>query len=353
MTSSELRQKYLDFFKAHGHIQISPAPLVPENDSTTLFTSSGMQQLVPYLLGENHLEGNKLVDVQPSFRSQDIEEIGDNRHTTFFEMLGNWSLGDYYKKEQLGFVWEFLTEYLKLPREKLFTTVFEGTNNVEKDLVSYERWKELKLPQNHIFFYGVNKNWWSRSGTPEEMPVGEIGGPDSEIFYDFGEELELHKKSQFKEKACHPNCDCGRFLEIGNSVFIQYRKTNQGELEELKQKNVDFGGGLERLLAAVNNTSDIFQTDLFKPIIQKIEIMADQRYRDKEKEMRIISDHIKAATFLIKAGVLPSNKLQGYVLRRLLRRSALKMHFLKENSMNSLPELIDIVSQIYKGVYYF
>ncbi|MBI2334963.1 alanine--tRNA ligase [Candidatus Daviesbacteria bacterium] len=306
MDSKKIREKYIKFFVGKAHKQIAPARLVPENDPTTLFTSSGMQPLVPYLLGQEHPEGKRLVNSQPCFRAEDIDEVGDNRHTTFFEMLGNWSLGDYFKKEQLPWIWEFLTKELGLPKEKLYVSVLEG------DKESYEIWKSLRVKEDHIFFYGVDKNWWSRSGPPEKMPEGEIGGPDSEVFYDFGGE------------DCHPNCACGRFLEIGNSVFIQYQKTD-GKLKELPQKNVDFGGGLERLIAAVNNNPDVFQTDLYIPIIRNIEQITNKKYDGNKSEMQVIADHMKAATSLIIDGIMPSNKLQGYVLRRLLRRAAVKM----------------------------
>lgn len=329
MTSREIRQKYIQFFVDKGHKEIKPAKLVLENDPTTLFTSSGMQPLVPHLLGENHPEGKRLVDSQPSFRSEDIDEVGDNRHTTFFEMLGNWSLGDYFKKDQLAWLWQFLTEELELDKEKLYVTVFEGNKFVPKDEESKEIWKSLGLDGSHIFEYGVSKNWWSRSGVPENMPVGEIGGPDSEVFYEFD---SVEHDPKFGDE-CHPNCDCGRFMEIANSVFIQYKKTGDGEFEQLQQKNVDFGGGLERFAAAVNNDPDIFETDLYKPIIEVIEKYSGKSYSDKNSQanMRIIADHLKAATFLIISGVLPSNKMQGYVLRRLIRRVAVKMHELRGN----------------------
>lgn len=347
MTARELRQKYLNFFKQNGHIQIEAAKLVLEGDLTTLFTSAGMQPLIPYLLGKPHQAGKRLVNSQPCFRADDIGEVGDNRHTTFFEMLGNWSLGDYFKKEQLPWIWEFLTEELKLPKEKLHVSVFEGYEGVPKDVDSYKIWKELDVPDSRIHFYGVNKNWWSRSGPPENMPVGEVGGPDSEIFYDFGIE---HDKRYGEE--CHPNCDCGRFLEIGNSVFIQYKKKEDGSLEELKQKNVDFGGGLERLVAASNDNPDIFEIDLNKEIISEIENNCDKKYTDWENQaaMRVIADHLKAATFLIVEGVRPSNKMQGYILRRLLRRSAIKMNQLRsDSSLNVFTKISDTVLRLYNG----
>jgi len=281
MTASEVREKYINYFKANprNHKEISPAPLVLENDPTTLFTSSGMQPLVPYLMGEPYPSGDKrLMDSQPSIRTVDVEEVGDNRHLTFFEMLGNWSLGDYFKKEQLPWIFEFFTKELGLPKERLWVSVFEGNNQVPKDEESAEIWKSLGIPKERIYYYGVEKNWWSRSGTPQQMPVGEIGGPDSEAFYDFGEELKLHENSPFKKEKCHPNCECGRFLEIGNSVFIQYKKIGEDKLEELPNKNVDFGGGLERIAAAVNGDPDIYKTDLFKPIIEVLDSGSGKKY---------------------------------------------------------------------------
>ncbi len=331
MISVEVKRKFIEFFKVspRNHKEVSPAPLVLPDDPTTLFTSSGMQPLVPFLLGESHPLGRRLVNYQPSLRVQDIDEVGDNRHTTYFEMLGNWSLGDYFKKEQLAWFLEFLTKELGLAKKKLWVSVFEGGAGVPKDTESAEIWKKLGIPRERIFYYGVAKNWWSRSGPPDKMPPGEIGGPDSEVFYDFGEDLRLHEKSKWVKKKCHPNCDCGRFLEIGNSVFIQYRKTKEGKLEELPQKNVDFGGGLERMTAATMNTPDIFKIDVFSGFISAIEEISHKSYQGNEKEVRIISDHMRASAALISEGVLPSNKLQGYVLRRLIRRSAVKMRALK------------------------
>jgi len=317
LTSSEIREKYLKFFESKKHVRISPAPLVLEGDVTTLFTSAGMQPLIPYLKGETHPDGKRLCDSQPSLRLQDIEEVGDNRHTTFFEMLGNWSLGDYFKKEQLGWVLEFFTEGLGLSKEKLWISVFEGTKEVPCDDESYNRWIELGIPKERIHFYGVDKNWWSRSGAPDKMPAGEIGGPDSEIFYDFG--TPVHE-------GCHPNCDCGRFLEIGNSVFIQYEKQKDGSLKELPQKNVDFGGGLERIAMAVNDEPDMFRIDFFASsmgILNKgTKLVVYGNDENEDKSARIILDHLRAAVNIISEGITPSNKQQGYILRRLLRRAA-------------------------------
>lgn len=327
MTSRDIRKKYINFFIEKGHKEIQPAKLVLEQDPTTLFTSSGMQPLVPYLLGEKHPEGVRLVNSQPSFRSEDIEEIGDNRHTTFFEMLGNWSLGDYFKKDEITWLYEFLFKELGLEPERIHITVFEGNDSIPKDEESLEIWKSLGVKEDHLYSYGAKKNWWSRSGPPENMPVGEIGGPDTEVFYEY---TQINHDNKYGEK-CHPNCDCGRFVEIGNAVFIQYKKTGNGEFKKLSQQNVDFGGGLERILAAVNNESDVFNTDLYSPIIKLIEKYSGASYEDSvsQSNMRIIADHLKAATFLIVSGVTPSNKMQGYVLRRLIRRVAIKMHELR------------------------
>ncbi len=357
MTTNDIRRKFLEFYKKRGHTEIPSAPLVPENDPTTLFTSSGMQPLIPYLLGQSHPSGKRLVNSQKAFRAQDIDEVGDNRHTTFFEMLGNWSLGDYFKKEQLPWIFEFLTSELGLDPKQLFVTVFEGNESVPKDEESARIWKSLGVADDHIFFYGVKKNWWSRSGEPEKMPAGELGGPDSEVFFDFGAQLGLHEKSPYKNEMCHPNCDCGRFMEIANSVFMQYKKEKDGSLQELVQKNVDFGGGLERMAAAAINSPDVFQTDLFTEIIKTIEEYSNGAKYSNEIQrgpIRIIADHLKAATFLIADGVVPSNKERGYVLRRLLRRAAVKMHVLR-SGLTPIPgfhAICESVLTTYDGVYF-
>lgn len=325
MTASEIIEKYIKFFEDRGHFRIPNSPLVPENDPTTLFTSSGMQPLVPYLLGEQHPQGKKLVNVQDCFRAQDIDEIGDNRHITFFRMLGNWSLGDYFKAEEIPWLFEFLTKRLNIPADKLYVTVFKGDGQIERDTESEKIWislfRSVNLnPDEHIFYYGVEKNWWSRSGTPDKMPINEPGGPDTEVFYDFGSNLKIHENGSVKNQKCHVNCDCGRFMEIGNSVFMQYKKTSSG-FEELPQKNVDFGGGLERLVSVTENKQDVFQSSLFKPIIETLENVTAKKYDSNQKEMRIIADHMVASVFISSNNVRPSNKEQGYVLRRLLRRS--------------------------------
>ena len=347
----EFRKLYKEFWIQKDHKQVPAAPLVLTEDPTTLFTSSGMQKLVPYLSGETHALGTRLFDIQRCIRTQDIEEVGDNRHDTFFEMLGNWSLGDYFKEEQLPWIWNFFTERVGLPKEKLYVTVFEGNKDVPKDTQAAEIWKKIGIPEERIYYYDVKKNWWSRSGSPDEMPAGEIGGPSSEIFYDFG---VPHDPKYGKD--CHPNCDCGRFIEIGNNVFIEYRKKADGSLEELPQKNVDFGGGLERIMAAVYNSPDIFVTDLFSTIIASVEQSTNRSYKEEKDKpaLRIIADHLRAATFLIHDGVRPSNKLQGYILRRLIRRAAVKMRELGV-SLEDLPKLannIDSVIETFRDVYF-
>lgn len=348
MGISEIRKKYLDFFQRspRDHKLIPASPLILKDDPSTLFTSAGMQPLVPYLKGEKHSLGSRLVNSQPCIRTQDIDEVSDNRHTTFFEMLGNWSLGDYFKKEQLTWFWEFLTKELMLPSEKLYVSVFKGDGDISRDEESYQIWRELGVAEDHIFEYGVDKNWWSIAGAPENMPEGEIGGPDSEVFFEFD---SVTHDSKFGEK-CHPNCDCGRFLEIGNSVFIEYIKKN-GKLQELPQKNVDFGGGLERIAASVNNDPDIFKIDVFEGAIYLIEKFTGASY---EPSMRIIVDHMRASAFLLNEGIVPSNKLHGYVLRRLIRRSAFKLQKLKGDSDISrfLADLVSYFLHSYKDMGY-
>ena len=339
MTSIELRQKYLDYFKSKNHAVISSSSLVPENDSTLLFTNSGMFPLVPYLSGEKHPAGNRIVDSQKCLRVEDIDEVGDSRHNTFFEMLGNWSFGDYFKKEQLSWWFEFLFIELKLDPRKIYQTVYVGSEDgkiakdeetigILKDLFAKYNvsagvgpstivkgelgsGEEINFTEQRIFPYR-DKNWWKRGEA-----VGELGGPDSETFYDTGKEHDPKYG-----KYCHVNCDCGRFLEIGNSVFMQYKKTVSG-WEELASKNVDFGGGLERILMVLSNENSIFKTDLFTRIINKIEDLSNCKYSENKRAFEIIADHIKAATFIIgdDKGIAPSNTDQGYIVRRLLRRA--------------------------------
>jgi len=360
LTHRELRALFASFMKKHGHVEVPPISLVPQNDPTTLFTGSGMQQFVPYLLGQQHPQGTRLFNIQPCFRSQDIEEVGDNRHDTLFEMMGNWSFGDYFKKEQLKNFFMFLTdkhEGLGLQANKLYATVFEGNDQAPQDTESIEIWTEIfnnfgispKIGER-IFLYPAENNWWSRAGAPDNMPPGEPGGPDSEVFYQF----DVEHDAKFG-KTCHPNCDCGRFLEIGNSVFMQYKKVPDGTFQELPKMNVDFGGGLERLLAATQNDPDIFNTDVFSHIIKGVEQASNRNYSDLEVQpsMRIIADHLKTATFIIKDGITPSNKEQGYVLRRLLRRALVKIRALNETfSSKSITPIIEQVLKTYDGIYF-
>ena len=349
MKSADIRKKYLEFYAARGHAVVPAAPIVPPDDPTTLFTSSGMQQMVPYLKGDPHAMGTRLTDSQPSFRTDDIEEVGDNRHICMFEMLGNWSLGDYFKKEQLPWVYEFLTKEVGLDSSSLHMTIFQGDNFAPKDTESYEIWRSLGVPDDHLHYYPAKKNWWSRAGEPAKMPVGEIGGPDSEVFYDFGAELKLHEQSAWKAESCHVNCDCGRFLEIGNSVFMQYVKV-EGGVQPLPKNNVDFGGGLERLAAASQNNPDIFATDSFTSILRSIEVSSGKQYEGEyQAPMRVIADHLRAAVFMIAQGIIPSNKLQGYVLRRLLRRAAVRGRKLggdiKKIFAESIPSVVDFYAE--------
>ncbi|HEY4489118.1 MAG TPA: alanine--tRNA ligase [Candidatus Paceibacterota bacterium] len=343
MTVSEVRSRYLAFFKERGHAIIPSAPIVPGNDSTTLFTSSGMQPLVPYLLGQPHPDGTRLANSQTSFRAEDIEEVGDNRHTTFFEMLGNWSLGDYFKQEQLPWIFEFLTSNevgLGFDPAKLYVTVFDGDKEAGMDLdtESVDIWKKLfnekgldaelvrigteeegyakGMQGGRIFSYGSKKNWWSRSGVPANMPAGEPGGPDSEIFYDFD---TPHDPTWGKH--CHVNCDCGRFVEIGNSVFMEYVKNADGSFSELPKKNVDFGGGLERITATSLNQSDVFLIDVFSDAVRVLEERSGKKYIEAQTSFRIVLDHVRAASFMLADGVIPSNTEAGYILRRLIRRA--------------------------------
>lgn len=348
MGISEVRKRYLDFFIERKHVVIPSSSLRPQNDPTTLFTGSGMQPLIPYLLGEKHPKGVRLTDSQKCFRAEDIEEVGDNRHTTFFEMLGNWSLGDYFKEEQISWFFKFLTEEVGIPKEKLWVTCFEGDDvlGIPKDIESAKIWKALGIPEERIYFYDAQKNWWSRSGPPEHMPSGEPGGPDSEVFYEF---TSVSHDLKFGEK-CHPNCDCGRFMEIGNCVFMEYLKLKDGSFTQLPQRNVDFGGGLERITAAVNDEPDIFTVDVFSHLIKEIESLSGFTYQGNERTFRIIADHVRGAVFMIDDGVSPSNTDAGYVLRRLLRRA---IRFADKISMNegSLAQLAAIVPRVYEAHY--
>jgi alanyl-tRNA synthetase len=365
MTTQEIRKAYLDFFVERGHKVIPRAQLVPYNDPTTLFTGSGMQPLIPYLLGEKHPKGIRLVDSQTCLRAQDIDEVGDNRHTTFFEMLGNWSLGDYFKQEQLPWFFEFLTDVVGLDPAKLYVTCFIGDqkNDIPKDTESAEIWAKLfadkkvgnkeveigseadgaqkGMQDGRIFYYDASKNWWCRAGKIDDMPTGEPGGPDSEVFYEFD---FIEHDEKYGEK-CHPNCDCGRFMEIGNSVFMEYVKTENG-FDKLPKQNVDFGGGLERIAAAKLNNPDVFHISLLKPINDKLEELSGKKYESHTESMRVIADHLRAATFLAVDGVSPSNKEQGYVMRRLLRR-AIRFAFELGVEQNFMEQVVPVIADLY------
>ena len=340
MKGNDIREKYLQFMKDNGHAIIPSAALVPENDPSTLFTGSGMQPLVPFLMGEKHPKGTRLTDSQKCFRAEDIEEVGDTSHTTFFEMLGNWSLGDYFKKDQITWISNFYLDVVGLDPEKFYVTAFIGDESagVPKDEEAVALWQGILQARGvssgvgetgsaadasqrgmkegeRIFYYDAAENWWSRAGKPENMPVGEIGGGDSEMFYDFGTEHD----PKYGEH-CHPACDCGRFMEIGNNVFMEYIKTETG-FDKLPAQNVDFGGGLERILAAANNDPDVYKTDLLWPVVTQIHELSGKAYFEHTEAFRVITDHIRGAVFMIGDGVLPSNTEQGYFVRRLLRRA--------------------------------
>lgn len=368
MDANEIRSAYLSLMAERGHTVIPRAPLVPKDDPTTLFTGSGMQPLLKYLLGAEHPSGKRLADSQTCLRSQDIEEVGDNRHTTFFEMLGNWSLGDYFKSEQIPLFWHFLTEVVGLDPNRIYVTVFSGDpeNGIPRDDESADIWTELftkagvsadrvvLLTEEHgnevgnqgarIAYYS-DKNWWSRSGGPDTMPVGDPGGPDSEVFYYFP---QVEHDTAFG-KYPHQNSDGGQYMEIGNSVFMQYAKTVEG-FAELPKLNVDYGGGLERIAAASIDSPDVYRISLLWPIVQKIEELSGVGYDDNTVAMRVIADHIRGAVFLAVDGVVPSNKEQGYVMRRLVRRAIRFAHQLGVQD-NLLTQLVPVVADLYTEAY--
>lgn len=342
ITSSELKRMYLKFFKEKGHTIISSASVIPENDPTVLFTTAGMHPLVPYLLGEKHPGGTRLTDVQKCVRTGDIDEVGDDTHCTFFEMMGNWSLGDYFKNEAIAWSFEFLTDekYLGIPVENLAVTVFEGDNDAPRDNESAEIWGKCGMPKDRIFFLPKKHNWWG--------PAGITGpcGPDSEIFLDTGKEP--------CGPNCNPGCDCGKYIEIWNDVFMQYFKNKEGNFEPLKQKNVDTGMGVERTICVLNGSGTVYDTDLFVEARKLLEEKAEEKYQDPKfmKAFRIILDHVRTATFMIgdQKGITPSNVDQGYVLRRLLRRS---IRFAKNIKLDEgvLSELAMVYVDKYKEFY--
>ena len=367
MNTQEIRQKYLEFCQRNGHAIIERAPLILHNDPTTLFTGSGMQPLLPYLLGQDHPQGTKLADSQTCLRAQDIEDVGDNRHTTFFEMLGNWSMGEYFKRQQIEWFFEFLTEIVGLDPHKIYVSCFIGDdkNNIPRDDEAAQIWQEvfakkgieakiveldsaengdkLGMQGGRIFFYNDKENWWSRGGGIDSTPIGDPCGPDSEVFYDFGEQ---HHDASFGQ--AHPASDSGRFMEIGNQVFMQYRRLDDGSFEPLKRKNVDFGGGLERIAAAAIDSPDVFKISLLQPIIEKLESLSGEEYATHTASMRVIADHLRAAVFLAVDGCVPSNKEQGYVMRRLLRR-AIRYSFDLGIEQNFLQEVVPVIADLYEA----
>jgi len=367
MNTQEIRQKYLEFCQRNGHAIIERAPLILHNDPTTLFTGSGMQPLLPYLLGQDHPQGTKLADSQTCLRAQDIEDVGDNRHTTFFEMLGNWSMGEYFKRQQIEWFFEFLTEIVGLDPHKIYVSCFIGDdkNNIPRDDEAAQIWQEvfakkgieakiveldsaengdkLGMQGGRIFFYNDKENWWSRGGGIDSTPIGDPCGPDSEVFYDFGEQ---HHDASFGQ--AHPASDSGRFMEIGNQVFMQYRRLDDGSFEPLKRKNVDFGGGLERIAAAAIDSPDVFKISLLQPIIKKLESLSGEEYATHTASMRVIADHLRAAVFLAVDGCVPSNKEQGYVMRRLLRR-AIRYSFDLGIEQNFLQEVVPVIADLYEA----
>ena len=372
MNAQEIRKAYLEFCQKNGHEVIERASLILKDDPTTLFTGSGMQPLLPYLLGEKHPKGVRLTDSQTCLRAQDIDDVGDNRHTTFFEMLGNWSLGDYFKEQQIRQFFEFLTDVVGLDPSKIYVSCFIGSEkyNIPRDDESAEIWQKvfdekgidakiveldtaengdrLGLQGGRIFFYNDKENWWSRGGGLDSTPIGDPCGPDSEVFYDFGEE---NHDASFGE--AHPASDSGRFMEIGNQVFMQYRRLEDGSFEPLEKKNVDFGGGLERIAAAKIDNPDVFQISLMKPIIEKLEEISGKKYDENKVSMRVIADHLRSATFLAVDGCIPSNKEQGYVMRKFIRRAMAKAFDLgvEDNFVEQIvPVIVDIYAPDYKEV---
>ena len=322
MKAIEIRNKYLDFFKKHGHSVIPSAPLIPENDPSVLFTTAGMQPLVPYLLGEKHPEGKRLTDYQKCVRTNDIDEVGDNRHLTFFEMLGNWSLGDYFKEESIAMSFEFLTKELGIPVEKLSVTCFAGDEDCPRDEVAANAWKKAGIPENHIYYYGKDDNWWIAG---EEGPCG----PDTEMFYDTGKPA--------CGPDCEPCCDCGKYVEIWNNVFMEYFKDKNG-YRKLEQKNVDTGLGLERMTMLLQGKETPFDTELFSPVMDKLK---ELQKVDSIESRRIIAEHLRSSMMIIADGGRPSNIDRGYVLRRLIRRLIRHMNKLQIN-LDELLTLIDI-----------
>ncbi|MFR3920273.1 MAG: alanine--tRNA ligase [Clostridia bacterium] len=332
MKAIEIRNKYLNFFKEHGHKVIPSAPLIPENDPSVLFTTAGMQPLVPYLLGEKHPEGKRLTDYQKCLRTNDIDEVGDNRHLTYFEMLGNWSLGDYFKEEAIAMSFEFLTKELGIPVEKLSVTCFAGDEDCPRDTITAECWKKAGIPEDRIYFFGKDDNWWIAG---EEGPCGS----DTEMFYDTG-------KPKCSE-GCNPSCGCGKYVEIWNNVFMEYYKDKDGKYTKLKQHNVDTGLGLERMTMLLQGKETPFDTELFAPVMNKLQELA---VVDDIASRRIVAEHLRASMMIILDGGLPSNVDRGYILRRLIRRMTRHLRKLQIN-LDVLPELIELNIETLKEMY--
>jgi alanyl-tRNA synthetase len=370
MNAQDIRNAYIQFFKDRQHEVIARAPLMLTDDPTTLFTGSGMQPLLPYLLGKTHPAGVRLVDSQTCLRSQDIEDVGDNRHTTFFEMLGNWSMGDYFKEQQICWFFEFLTDVVGLDPNKIYVTAFIGDekHGIPRDDEAANIWQkvfqekgiEAKIveigsqedgdkrgvkPGERIFFYDDGENWWSRNGGLDKTPIGDPCGPDSEVFYDFGPENHAEGYG-----LAHPASDSGQFMEIGNQVFMQYRRMEDGSFEPLEKKNVDFGGGLERIAAAAIDSPDVFRISLLWPIVEKLQKLSGKKYESHTQSMRVIADHLRAAAFLAVDGVKPANKEQGYVMRRLLRR-AIRFAFDLGIEQNFFEEVVPVIADMYHADY--
>ena len=333
MKAIEIRNKYVDFFKRHGHAVIPSAPLIPENDPSVLFTTAGMQPLVPYLLGEKHPEGTRLTDFQKCLRTNDIDEVGDNRHLTYFEMLGNWSLGDYFKEESIAMSFEFLTKELGIPVEKLSVTCFAGDEDCQRDEVTASCWRKAGIPEDRIYYFGKDDNWWIAG---EEGPCG----PDTEMFYDTG-------KPKCSEN-CNPSCGWGENVEIWNNVFMEFFKTKDGKYTKLKQHNVDTGLGLERMTMLLQGKETPFDTELFKPVMDKLQELAGEN--DSIESRRIVSEHLRSSMMIIQDGGLPSNVDRGYILRRLIRRMVRHLRKLQIN-LNELGELIDLNIDTLKEMY--
>ncbi len=339
MTAQELRRMYFEFFKKRGHCEIASASLLPDNDPTVLFTTAGMHPLVPFLLGERHPQGKRLTNIQKCIRTCDIDEGGDDTHLTFFEMLGNWSLGDYFKDESISLSFEFLTTALKLPLERLAITVFCGDEVFERDEETAKIWKAKGLADHQIFYYGREENWWG--------PAGVTGpcGPDTEIFYDMGKEPCC--------EACGPACHCGKYVEIWNNVFLEYNKNRDGTFEPLQNKNVDTGMGMERVLTIMNGKDNVYDTELFIPVMNQLKSLTDIPYSDETKgDFRILCEHSRAITFILgdRKHIAPSNSEQGYILRRLIRRAIrlIKKYNFPEGTLSGL---ISVIINQYQEVY--